>query len=122
MATFLNLGNTDPIEFSISATDPAVKFIERLTNIDSVEIEEVTMEATIKTLAKARKANRIQVGTVLRFTSGGYTYAAVYVGGKWWITGTGRFFGKNVFMPDEFITQVLQKVTSVEVATEWADV
>ena len=49
-----------------------------------------------------------------RFT---YTYAAISIRGKWYITGKGEWYGKNVFPHDEFINEVLcaNEVTSIHV-------
>lgn len=66
---------------------------------------------------------RVSEGSVIRFVSGGrYTYAAVYVGGKWWLTGTGKWYGGNVFDYEEFFTDVLACATDIQVATDWSTV
>lgn len=62
---------------------------------------------------------KVKNRTVIRFTSGNYTYAAVYTGGKWWITGTGRWYGRNVFDHEEFVRDVLGAAGKVQVATRW---
>lgn len=80
-----------------------------------------SLEAFKKTLAKARKM-KVAEGTVVKWKSNIYTYAGVYAAGTWWITGTGRFYGKNYFTDEEFINNVLMKADSVEIATTWDEV
>ena len=74
----------------------------------------------IKSIKKVR-AFSVEEGTVVKWKSGVYNYAAIYAGGKWWITGTGRWYGGNVFDTAEFM-DVLAAASSVEVATTWTEV
>lgn len=80
-----------------------------------------SLESFKKTLAKARKT-KVAEGTVVRWKSNIYTYAGVYAAGTWWITGTGRFYGKNCFTDEEFVDKVLAKAEIVEIATTWDEV
>lgn len=80
------------------------------------------MADVIKTLKKALKKHPvIAPGSVVVWKSSIYTYAAVYTGGKWWITGTGRWYGGNVFDTQEFVDKVLADARSVKVATAWEE-
>jgi hypothetical protein len=81
---------------------------------------EATIKDTIRTLSKIRKTGRIAEGTVVKWKSSIYNYAAVYAGGKWWITGTGRWYGGNVFTTDQF-KEILKTAETASIATEWAD-
>lgn len=76
-----------------------------------------------KELASVRKAfgklNKIPNGLVIKFVSGVYTYAAIYVGGRWYITGTGRWWGTNVFDHEDFIKRVIESSEKIEIATQW---
>lgn len=67
------------------------------------------------------KIPRFQNGLVIRFESNGYVYAAVHVSGRWYITGTGSWWGTNVFTHNDFIEKVVQSADKIEVATEWEE-
>lgn len=71
---------------------------------------------------KKVKAKAVAEGTVVRWKSSIYSYAAIYAGGKWWITGAGKYYGDNVFDNDEFVNDVLKDATSIEVATEFEEI
>lgn len=64
---------------------------------------------------------KMKSGMVLRYKSGQFTYAAVYVSGKFFITGTGGWYGRNVFDYDEFVTDVLGAADKVQIAIEFED-
>ena len=67
------------------------------------------------------KRRRVKDGTVIRFVMlDKYTYAAVYVAGKWYITGTGKWWGTNIFEHDDFV-KAIGAATKMEVATEWEE-
>lgn len=79
--------------------------------------------STIKTLRKARKkkSNGIAEGTVVKWKSSIYTYAAVYASGRWWITGSGRWYGGNEFEDSEFKEDILAKADAAWVVSGWAE-
>lgn len=85
---------------------------------------------TVKYLAKEIEKREVKVeeNTVVRFKSKGrlgidYTYGAVFVVEKWWITGVANYFGGNVFTNDEFLELVARgTIFDVEVATEFTAV
>jgi hypothetical protein len=69
-----------------------------------------------KELSRSKKG-KVKEGTVVRFVSGGlYTYVAVFVNNKWYLTGKG-YFGGTVLSNEQFIEKVLSKVEDIEVAT-----
>ena len=78
-------------------------------------------EDTLKTLTKARRAGKIENGSVVRFTNGGFTYAAIYVASKWWITGAGHWYGKTSFTHEDFTRDILSVCETVELASAWKD-
>lgn len=67
-----------------------------------------------------REAN-IPEETVIKFISGDlYSYAAIWVAGYWWITGTANYFGKNKFEHQEFMSLLNKSgITEVKIATDW---
>lgn len=75
-----------------------------------------------KKAVKKVRAGKVADGTVVKWKSSIYTYAAVFAGGNWWITGTGRFYGSNVFDSTTFINDVLAGAERVEIAVEWEEV
>ena len=97
--------------------------------------EEKSINEDVKALRKALNKNKkFSEGTVVRFKSSNaekydrgwsdvayYSYAALYVAGRWWLTGVAGYFGKNVFTTEEFVEKVLSKNTTfdIEVATEF---
>lgn len=85
-------------------------------------MDDKTLKETIKTLNKIRKTGRIAERTVVRWKSSIYNYAAIYTGGKWWITGTGRWYGGNVVFTAEQFTEIIKTAEKVEIATSWADI
>lgn len=66
---------------------------------------------------RLKKKATVADGTVVRFQSGAYTYAALFVAGYWWLTGTGRQYGARV--TDEEFTNILASCTSAAVAGAW---
>lgn len=83
-------------------------------------------DETIKALSEdVSKSNRRKMkdGTVIRFRSSNdrYTYAAIYAGGRFWITGTGTWYGGNVFDYEEFVERVLGTASKIEVATAFEE-
>ena len=60
-------------------------------------------------------------GAVLVWTSNSrFTYAAVYAAGRWFTTGQGGWYGKNVFEPHEFIDVMLHdQVTSISFSQDF---
>lgn len=72
----------------------------------------------LRKLLKKKKA-RIPEGTVVRFKSSIYTYAAVWAGGFWWLTGTGYYFGGNKFAPKEFYAILERFASEIEIASAW---
>lgn len=61
-------------------------------------------------------------GMVVSFTSGGkYTYAAVFADGLWYVTGGGRYWGKDRFSHKAFM-EILSESTDVRVATQWEEI
>jgi len=83
---------------------------------------------SVKVLRKAlskRKKNVVEDGTVVRFVSGGvYSYAAIYVNNRWYLTGNGYYFGGNVFTNEDFMENVLGNsgTDNVEIATSFEEV
>ena len=75
----------------------------------------------LKKAIKVAKGAQVDHGTVIRWRSGIYTYAAVYIAqmNSWFITGQGRYYGGNVIGNTEFVDEVLAKADAIEVATEW---
>lgn len=68
-----------------------------------------------------KRVGRIEPGTVVKFVSGGeYTYAALFVAGNWWLTGSAGHFTRTCSHA-EFIERVLSgpDITDVQVATAW---
>ena len=81
-------------------------------------------KALRKVLSK-NKSKKVADGSIVRFVSGGtYTYAALFVAGRWYLTGNGYYFGGNVFTNEQFIESVLGGCDegSVEMAVEFEDV
>lgn len=70
------------------------------------------------------RPKRPEGGTILRFKSGVYTYAAIFIKevDQWFVSGEGRYWGRNVFEYDYFKDQVLAKAHSIEVATSFEEV
>ena len=77
-----------------------------------------SLEALAEDVGRSNR-RKMKDGTVIRFTSGRYTYAAIYTGGRFWITGTGAWYGGNVFDYDDFVERVLGPSATIEVATEF---
>jgi hypothetical protein len=50
-----------------------------------------------------------------------FTYAAIYANHKWFITGTGKFYGGNEFSHEDFVYKVLgdAEVTSLFISTKF---
>ena len=62
-------------------------------------------------------------GDVVRWIGGGYRYAAIKAGGRWWITGTGNWYGTHVFDYEGLIKALNRSdVTGVAVATTWREI
>ena len=64
----------------------------------------------------------VAAGTVVRFKFDGYTYAAVFAVGCWYLTGkfVGHHLGSRVFgSTKEFVDEVLSRATDVQVATQF---
>jgi len=61
-------------------------------------------------------------GTVCRWKSGKYTYIALYVAGRWWISGKANFYGARDFTTYDFVTRVLSRGSEVAVVTSWESV
>lgn len=74
---------------------------------------------------------RFEEGTVVRwrftpdsFPPVTYTFAALYMAGYWWLTGSGRTYaGARKFTTQEFLRDVLADATtsSIEVADSWVE-
>lgn len=78
---------------------------------------------SLEALREARKGRFVVTeGTVIRFKSSIYTYAAVFAGSRWWITGSGRFYGRNVFTNKEFLDEVLAEASEVLMASQWENI
>lgn len=63
-------------------------------------------------------------GTVIRYKAADrFTYALLKTGGKWWITGSGAWYGKRTFDYDE-VVEILGRsdVTDIRVATAWTEI
>lgn len=83
-----------------------------------------------KVLRKQIEKRQVKVdeGTMIRFGSKApcgptYTYGAVFVVGRWWLTGEARYFGAQSFTNDEFLDILARpSIVSVEVATEFETV
>lgn len=81
---------------------------------------------SIKGLKKALKKkvkDDFADGDVIRWKSANkYTYAVVKAGGRWWITGTAVYYGKQIFTFDEIIEILsLSEVSEIAVASEWTN-
>jgi hypothetical protein len=84
----------------------------------------------IKKLGKdvAKLKDDFDEGTVIRWLSvtsddKTYTYVVVKAAGKWWITGTALWYGKQIFTYEELVGILSRSdVATVEVAIEWAGV
>lgn len=77
---------------------------------------------SVRLLRKAMRRRVPESGTVVRFQCGDrFTYVAVFVAHKWYLSGNGRFFGGNTFTNENFVASVLGHygVTDIEVATDW---
>jgi hypothetical protein len=88
------------------------------------------MESAIKKLEKdiGKKTDRFNDGDVIRWISKAndgreFTYVVVKAGGRYWITGTALWYGKQIFSYDE-VVKILARddVIEVEVAIAWAEV
>lgn len=97
---------------------------------DKVMLEGIEMEVSVLNTdpgsgnaakhlrSRLRKKQRVADGTVVRFNVGAYTYAALWVAGAWWISGTNpRGLGGK--MTDDEFTDTLASCTSAAVATSW---
>jgi hypothetical protein len=79
-------------------------------------------------------APEVEDGTILRFDvvidnvdeKGGentYTYAALYVGDKWWVTGQGRLLNQAYDSTLAFLTAVAKwKVRDIQIATKFESI
>lgn len=78
------------------------------------------------------RAKGPEAGTVIRFESVSpdgcheceqrrYTYAAVFVNDRWYLTGSQGFFGTHSFTHDQFVANVLAKedIENIFVATDF---
>ena len=80
--------------------------------------------AVLTEALKNKAADTFKEGDVIRWKSGDkYTYAVVKAGGRWWITGTAVYYGKQIFTFDELV-KILQmsEVTDIAVAVDWASI
>lgn len=89
------------------------------------------MNESVKTLRKQikRQPEEVKPGTVLLFDSRNeatrvtYTYAALYIANKWWLTGAANYYGTNAFTHQRFVELVATKeIHNVRVATEFESV
>lgn len=60
------------------------------------------------------------LGVLLWTSNHRYTYAAIFADGRWFITGKGDWYSKNVFDPEEFIDVLLHDlVTDIRIGLEF---
>lgn len=85
-------------------------------------------EDAVKVLTKRLKKKKdkgrkpFADGTVVAWVGGGlYKYAAIFAGGRWYITGGARFYGGKPSYSDEEFMNILGRpdATDVRVAAEW---
>ena len=105
------------IKLSPLTTTTNIQMTPQVTH-DTKEKDMESFEKFEKAVTKARAASNT-VGTVVRWKSGGFNYAAIWAGSRWWITGAGRFYGKTTFTNSEFLKEVVETADDFEVATEW---
>jgi hypothetical protein len=112
-----------------------IRYTPVTLNQEGKDMNENDTNEAVKTIRKnLNKTKRVAEGTIIKWDSrsekagrwGGrvFTYVAIYAAGRWFITGDGLFYGKNVFTYDEFFRTVLNRdeVENIAVASDWETV
>lgn len=61
-------------------------------------------------------------GTVVCWTEGRYTYAAVMVGGTWYLTGGASYYGTDRMTQPQLVKVLLRgSMRTIRIATTWRD-
>lgn len=89
---------------------------------------EITMQDAAASLRKMREEQHpVPEGSVVRFVSTAtnglkYHYAAIYAGGKWYLTGRNGegYFGHQALTTEEFVELLAKRaITEAELAVTW---
>lgn len=85
--------------------------------------------SAVEAIRKDLKRAAVEPGTVIKFTSMDvladktYTYAALFIAGGWWLTGTANHFGRSALKHSDMIGLLGgEDILDVQVATVWEHV
>ena len=91
----------------------------RHSTCGDVPRKKTTLEVLREDIKTAR--GTVSEGTVVKFHHGGLTYAAIFMGGKWYVTGN-KLLGAAGARTHNQMMDVLAQATYVRLAADWTEV